>query len=43
MIFGPGPIDCSINIQMRYSSIFFDHISVETYYYMAGFNIGPLY
>ena len=28
---------------MRYSSIVFDHISVDTSSYMAGFHIGPLY
>ena len=42
-IFGPGRIDCSIKMDMRYSSILFDHTSVDTSSYMAGFHIGPLY
>ena len=42
-IFGPWRIDCSIKMEMRYSSLLFDHTSVDTSSYMAGFDIGPLY
>ena len=30
-------------MEMRYSSILFDHTSVDTSFYMAGLHIGPLY
>ena len=42
-IFWPGRIECSIKMEMRYSSLLFDHTSVDTSSYMAGFHIGPLY
>ena len=42
-IFGPGCIECSIKMGMRYSSVLFDHTSVDTSSYIAGFHIGPLY
>ena len=36
-IFGPECRDCTIKMEMRYSSILFDHISVVPFSYMAGF------
>ena len=42
-IFGPGRIDCTIKMVMRYSNILFVHTSVDTSSYMAGFHLFPLY
>ena len=43
-IFWPERKDCSKKkTKMRYSSIVFNHISVDTSSTMAGIHIGPLY
>ena len=42
-LFGPGRIEISIKMELRYSCLLLDHTSVVTSSYIAGFHIGPLY